>query len=191
MNVVELVKKAEELMDQRQVHLAFKTYLLVIDYYRRNKKKVEVDENVLTAYNNAVVLGMYLAESRNDLIKMRDLAREFVKVVKKTNNSEMYAVACFHAGVAHNALQEYKNAVEFLEEALVVFELIGHEEGVMLASKNLAEAYRGLGLQTKAEICHNRAEAIAKKLGERGKSFLKETSFLLKKWFEIPWVIRR
>lgn len=191
MDVVETVRKADEYMSMNQPYLAFQTYLGVVKYYRRNKKKMQVTKDVLTAYNNAVVLGLYLADTRGKLIKTRDLALEFVKVAKKSDDSEMYAIACFHAGVAHNALGEYKKSVKHLEEALVIFEVLGDNVGVMLTCKNLAEAYEGLRLKSKAEICRMRAEALSKKLGKEGKESLFEIDKLFRKWKNIPWMISR
>ena len=150
---------------------------------------LDVCYELLLAYNNAVVLGMYLAESRDDLIKMSNLAKELIRVSRKSDNSEIYAIACFHAGVIGNALQDYKNAIKHLEEALTVFEIIGHDEGLMLACKNLAEAYRGIGQKSKAEMYQNRAEAIAKSL--KTNTTLSETTFWLKKWKNLPWVVKR
>ena len=191
MNIAETIEKADEYMSTNQPHLAFKLYLDVINYYRRNKKKIKISENILTAYNNAVALGFYLAETRNKLIEMRDLALEFLKVAKKSKDSEMYAVACFHAGVAHNALSEYDKSVKLLEEALVIFEILGNDEGVMLACRNLAEAYENLGLKSKAEVYRSRAEVLARRLGESGRSAMSEAERLFKKWKSVPWVIFR
>ena len=189
MNIVEAIKKADEYLPT-QPHLALKLYLNVIDYYRKNKKKMKITKNILTAYNNAVALGLYLAESRNKLVEMRNLALEFLKVVKKSEDSEMYAIACFHAGVAHNALGEYDKSTKHLEEALEVFEILGKEREITLACRNLAEAYENLGLKRKADIYRLRAEALSKKLGEDGKKIMSETSSLFKRWKNIPWIIR-
>jgi len=190
LNIVETIKKADEYLTTNQPHLALKLYFSVIDYYRRNKKKTKITRNILTAYNNAVALGLYLAETRNKLIEMRDLALEFLKVAKKSEDSEMYAIACFHAGVAHNALGEYDASTKHLKEALEVFEILGKEKEVTLACRNLAEAYENLGLKSKAEVYRLRAEALSKKLGEDGRRIMSETSSLFKKWRNIPWIIR-
>jgi len=190
MDVAEAVKKADEYMSTNP-HLAFKAYMGVINYYRRNKKRVKVSKDILTAYNNAVVLGLYLADTRDRLIKTRELAHEFVRVAKKSDDSEMCAIAFFHAGVAHNSLNEYKESVKYLEEALVIFEILGNDEGVMLACRNLAEAYENLGLKKKAEIHRLRAEALLKKLGEKGNMMISETERLFKKWKSVPWAIFR
>jgi len=191
MNIAETIKKADEYMSMNQPYLAFKLYLDVINYYRKNKKKVKVTDDILTAYNNAVVLGLYLAETRNKLIETRDLALEFLKVARKSKDSEMYAVACFHAGVAHNALGEYDKSVKLLEDALVIFEILGNDEGVMLACRNLAEAYENLGFKSRAEVYQLRAEALSKKLGESGGKMMSEAERLFKKWKSVPWAIFR
>jgi len=191
MNVAEVVKKADEFFLAKQPRLAFKLYLDVVRYFRRNKKKVKVTDDILTAYNNAVALGLSLADSRNKLIEIRDLALEFLKVARKSKDSEMYAIACFHAGVAHNALDQYDKSVKLLEEALVIFEILGNDEGVMLACRNLAEAYENLGLKSKAEVYRSRAEVLARRLGESGRSAMSEAERLFKKWKNVPWVIFR
>ena len=191
MDVAEVVKKADEFFLAKQPYLAFKLYLDVISYYRKNKKRIKVTDVILTAYNNAIVLGFYLADSRNKLIEIRDLALEFLKVAKKSKDSEVYAQACFHAGVAHNALGEYDKSVKLLEEALVIFEILGNDEGVMLACRNLAEAYENLGLKSKAEVYRSRAEVLARRLGESGRSAMSEAEWLFKKWKSVPWVIFR
>ena len=191
MNIAETIKKADEYMSTNQPYLAFKLYLDVINYYRKNKKKVKITNDILTAYNNAVVLGLYLAETRNKLIETRDLALEFLKVARKSKDSETYAVACFHAGVAHNALGEYDKSVKLLEDALVIFEILGNEEGVMLVCRNLVEAYENLGFKSRAEVYRSRAEALSKKLGESGRSAMSEAERLFKKWRSVPWAIFR
>jgi len=189
MDVAKAVKKADEYMSANQPQLAFKAYMDIINYYRRNKRKVKVSKDILTAYNNAVVLGLYLTDTRDKLIKTRELAQEFVRVAKKSDDSEMYAIAFFHTGVAHNSLNEYKESVKYLEEALVIFEILGDDSGLMLTCKNLAEAYEGMGLKSKAEICRMRAEALSKKLGEKGKESLFEIEGLFRRWKNIPWMI--
>jgi len=191
MNVSETIKKADEYMSSNQPYLAFRLYLNVVEYYRKNKKKIGTTKEILLAYNNAVVIGLNLAESREELIRTRDLALEFLKVARKSKDSEMYAVACFHAGVAHNALDEYDKSVKLLEEALVIFEILGNDEGVMLACRNLAEAYENLGLKSKAEVYRSRAEVLARRLGESGRSAMSEAEWLFKKWKNVPWVIFR
>ena len=191
MNVSETVKKADEFMSLNQPHHAFRLYLDVVEYYRKNKRKVDIDQDLLTAYNNAVVLGLYLAESKNDLARIKDLALEFLKVAKKSDDSVMYAIACFHAGVAHNALDQYDKSVKYLEEALVIFELLGYDDCVMLTCKNLAEAYENLGLRKKAEIHRMRAVALQRKFGDRGGMMISEAERLFKKWKNVPWVIFR
>ena len=186
MNITEQIKKADELV-HKCPYSAFRIYMEIIDFYRSNRKRIEVDGRILTAYNNAVVVGLYIVNDRNDLVEMRNLAIEFVKVAKKSKDSRMYAIACFHAGIAHNALGEYDKAVKQLEEALTVFELLGDDEGVMLACKNLAEAYRGLGYVDKYEVYIGRAKALAEKCGDEG---LKEVDRMFRTWRSIPWVLR-
>jgi len=189
MNITKTIEDADEYMSTNQPHLAFKLYMDVIKYYRKNKKKMQVTKDILTAYNNAVVLGLYLADTRGKLMKMRDLALEFVKVARKTDDSEMYAIACFHAGVAHNALNEYDKSIKRLEEALEILEILGDDEGIMLTCKNLAEAYENLGLKSKAEVHNTRAEALSKKLGGRGEKMISEIRELFKKWKNTLWMI--
>jgi len=187
MNITELIMKADEYLSQGKQRLAFQAYMNVVDYYRRNKRNIKVNNGILTAYNNAVVIGLYLAGSKDDLIKIRNLALEFIRVAKKSDDSKMYAIACFHAGVAHNALEEYKKAVELLKEALEVFELLGDDEGVMLACKNIAEAYKGLGYIDRYEVYIGRAKALAKQCGDEG---LKEVDRMFRTWRSVPWVLR-
>ncbi len=124
---------------------------------------------------------MYLAKSKNDLLNLKNLSLEFLNLTRKTVDSEMYAIACFHAGIVHHALDEIEKSARFLEEALVIFELLGKDDHVMLACKNLAEVYKKLGKTEKAEAYQLRAEALMKRIGERGKEMISEIDALFKK----------
>lgn len=187
MSLSGLLKKAEAYVERGDWIRAFNTYKEAVNVARRMKK---VTEEVLVAYNNMVILQLKLMSSRDDLIQAKNYALEFVKVAKRSErHSDMYAVACFITGLIMLALNDYRGAVRYLEDAVIVFEIIDHKEGLMLASKNLADAYNALSYKNKAYIYANRARAIAKELGDT--QSLKEVDRILREWRGVPWVIKK
>ncbi len=178
-----LLEKAEEFFRSGDLLRAYSTYREAVNVARRMKK---VTEEVLMAYNNFVILRLKLASSKNELLNVKNNALEFLRVAKKAKNrSDFYAVACFHVGNVMLALKEYEEAVKYLEEAMVVFEILDNKEGVMLSCKALAEAYDALGYKTQSSVYSMRAKAIAKELGDE--KSLRDIEETFKVWKVIPW----
>lgn len=187
MSLSGLLGKADALVEQGNLVKALEVYKEAVKVARRKK---QVDEEVLIAYNNMLTLHLRLMSSREDLIQAKNYALEFVKVAKRSErHSDMYAVACFITGLIMLALNDYRGAVRYLEDAVIVFEIIDHKEGLMLASKNLADTYNALSYKNKAYIYANRARAIAKELGDT--QSLKEVDRILREWRGVPWVIKK
>lgn len=187
MSLSGLLRKADSYLEHGEVLKAYNTYKEAIEIA---KKKKMVSEDVLVAYNNLVILQLRMVESRQDLLKAKSYALEFVRTAKRTkNHSDLYAIARFHAGVIMLALGDVKGAIKQLEEAFIVFEIIGYDEGLMLTCKNLYEAYRHLGYWEKANIYKNRAEALARKLGSM--KSLVEVENMVKSWRNTPWKLSK
>ena len=186
MNVVETLARADELVVLGQTRLAYETYMEVVKAYKKNK--CPLSREVLIAYNNAIVLAFEFVSDKDELHNLKNLAEDFVKVCRKTNESELYPVACYFAGVLCNIVGEYKKAVKYLRDALEVFELLGDEESVMLVCKQLAEAYKHLNYTEKARAYEIRASGIAKMMG--GKDAFKKIEKFFERLKQTPFVLK-
>lgn len=182
MSISGLIKRAEAIAERGDLRTALEIYREAVHKSRKVKK---VTEDVLLAYNNMIILMLRLNNTRDGLIEAKKYALEFVRAAKKTIlHSDMYANACFIAGLIMLSLEDYKGAIKHLEDAAIVFELIDHKEGLMLACKNLAEAYSAISYKERAQAYSMRAKTIAKQLNQVDK--LIEMDNTIKGWRSLP-----
>ena len=183
MSIESLIKKADDLLRNGDVYGAFLACKEAVNIARRRNK---VTDDALLAYNNFVILRMKLANSKNELMNVKNNALEFLRISKKAKHrSDFYAIACFHVGNVMMALGEYEEAAKYLEEAMIIFEILDNKEGLMVSSKRLSEAYEELGLKEKAKMYASRAKAIAEELGD--KESLRDMEITFKVWKLLPW----
>jgi CHAT domain-containing protein len=70
-------------------------------------------------------------------------------------------------GIAYRKLGQYKEAIEYQQQALAIFQDIGNRAGEGSALNDLGIAYRYLGQYKEAIEYHQQALAIARDLGDR------------------------
>jgi len=182
MSISGIIRKAEALAERGDFIKALELYKEAVHKSRKLKK---VTEDTLLAYNNMIILMLRLNDSREGLIEAKKYALEFIRMAKKTTlHSDMYANACFIAGLIMLSLDDYTGAIKHLEDAATVFELIDHKEGLMLACKNLAEAYSAISYKERAHVYSMRAKVLAKQLNQVDK--LIEMDNTIKGWRNLP-----